>query len=241
MQNQIEVKEIKLYDADLYYNYAIVTLTNGEKFAVNGELDSHGKFIVKKKRGSIIPYEIQLGTLQEHEKSYNCYLKNKLIEIDTVGDFQFYSLIEKYESAIADAIIEHRKGLNFDTVIIFNDYSMGYSFSVFNNDQETINEVKKRIQSFGHTSIRDHGFDGIVGLTQITIPNHVTSIGEMAFLRCFNLQEIRMSESLFNTIGRNPAILGLNFNVRILDLDGRELVSLGTKVPPQASRPKEPR
>ena len=104
---------------------------------------------------------------------------------------------------------------------------MGYSFSVLNNDQETINEVKRRIQSFGHTSIPDHGFDGIVGLTQITIPSRVTSIGEMAFLRCFNLQEIRMSESLFNTIGRNPAILGLKNNVNISTFRERE------KVPPQ--------
>lgn len=117
----------------------------------------------------------------------------------------------------------------------------GYSFSVFNDDQETINEVIRRIQSFADpTSIPDHGFDGIVGLTQITIPNHVTSIGTMAFLGCSFLQEIRMSEFLFNAIGQNPAILGLS-NVRIFDLEGRELVSLVTKVPPQASRPREPR
>lgn len=49
-QNRIKVKEITLYDADLYYiYYAIVTLTTGEQFAVQGELDSRGKFIVKKK------------------------------------------------------------------------------------------------------------------------------------------------------------------------------------------------
>ena len=65
---------------------------------------------------------MHFGTTLERERSYDFYLKNHLIEIDTVGNLQFYSLIESSESAIADAILDHRRGLNFDTVIVFNDY-----------------------------------------------------------------------------------------------------------------------
>lgn len=112
------------------------------------------------------------------------------------------------------------------------------------------------------TSIGDSAFSGHGNLTQIIIPNSVESIGNNAFFHCENLgeitipssvtyigngvfdychklKEIRMSESLLNAIIRKK--LGLNSNVKILDLDGRELVSLVTKVPPQASRPREPR
>lgn len=53
--------------------------------------------------------------------------KNSLIEIYTVGNLRFYSLIESYESAIADAILDHGRGLYFDTVIVFNDYPPDYA------------------------------------------------------------------------------------------------------------------
>lgn len=73
----------------------------------------------------------------------------------------------------------------------------GYSFSVFNDDQETINEVIRRIQSFvDPTKIPDHGFDGIVGLTQMTIPNSVTSIGYSAFNGCRSLASITIPNNV---------------------------------------------
>ena len=124
MQNQVDVKNIELYDGDLYFNNAIVTLTTGEKFVVYGELNSYGIFIVKEKRGSICPYDLKFGTTEEEEKSYEFYFKNNLISLSYIGLFKVYTLDEKYETAIADAIIEHGKDtlINNDTLIIFLDY-----------------------------------------------------------------------------------------------------------------------
>lgn len=70
---------------------------------------------------------MHLGTTLERERSYDFYLKNQLIEIYAVGNLRFYSLIESYESAIADAILDHGRGLNFNTVIVFNDYPPDYT------------------------------------------------------------------------------------------------------------------
>ena len=122
MQDKIKVKEVKLYEGDLYYNYAIVTLTNGEKFSISGEVSQDGKFIVKKKRGSIGPYEMEFGTVAEKNKICDFYLKSGLIEIEDLGYCKFYSLVEEYENAIADAIIEHGKEFNFDIMVDFEDY-----------------------------------------------------------------------------------------------------------------------
>lgn len=65
---------------------------------------------------------MQFGILEEYQKIYNSYLENKIIEIKTVNGFKIYSLTEKYENAIADAILEHAKSYNIDTVIEFSDY-----------------------------------------------------------------------------------------------------------------------
>ena len=125
MQNQVDVKNIELYDGDLYFNNAIVTLTTGEKFVVYGELNSYGIFIVKEKRGSIRSYKIQFGTIEEQQETYNFYLNQNLLEVETLGLIDFYLLNETFENSIADAIIEFEKNLinNTDTMILFYDYS----------------------------------------------------------------------------------------------------------------------
>ena len=125
MQDKIIVKKIEFYDGYPYFNNVIVTLTTSEKFVVFGETNSYGIFIVKKKRGSICPYDLQFGTVEEQEKSYEFYFKKNLISLsDPLGLFKIYSIDEKFESAIADAIIEHGKDFlsNTDTIIIFLDY-----------------------------------------------------------------------------------------------------------------------
>ncbi|MBE6318797.1 MAG: leucine-rich repeat domain-containing protein [Bacteroidales bacterium] len=44
------------------------------------------------------------------------------------------------------------------------------------------------------TSIGDYAFNGCTGLTKITIPNSVTSIGANAFINCTNLTEVNISD-----------------------------------------------
>ena len=123
MFDLIKVKKIKLYKGDPYFNYAIVILTTGEKFAVLGNLNSSGNlFNVQKKRGSILPYDLRLGTIEEQNKSFDFYFKKKLIEQESCGFMKIVFLEGIYENAIADAILEHKEEMNFDTVITFNDY-----------------------------------------------------------------------------------------------------------------------
>ena len=151
MQDKIRVKKIEFYDRDPYFNNVIVTLTTGEKFVVSGEANSYGIFIVENKRGSICPYNLQFGTVEEKEKAYDYYFKKNLVSLtDSVGVFKFISIDEKYETAIADAIIEHGKDFlsNTDTIIIFLDYHPNLSLlrktqpEKYKYDQSYITEQK---------------------------------------------------------------------------------------------------
>lgn len=89
-------------------------------------------------------------------------------------------------------------------------------------------------------NIGNEAFKNCNSLKELTIPDSVDNIDENAFCDCDSLKVIKISQSLLNTIGKSNIYqkLGLNSNVKILDLDGRELVSLKTEVPPQESQDK---
>ena len=125
-EERIEVKKIKFLKDDPYFNYVSVKLTNGEKFLVMGEIDKFGRFHVKRKRGSILPYYVEIGSDEEQDEAYDYYLQKKLIVTRKVKTFECYSLEENYENAIADAIIIHGKEwrFNLDPIIHFKDYSL---------------------------------------------------------------------------------------------------------------------
>ena len=102
-EERIEVKKIKFLKDDPYFNYVSVKLTNGEKFLVMGEIDKFGRFHVKRKRGSILPYYVEIGSDEEQDEAYDYYLQKKLIVTRKVKTFECYLLEENYENAIADA------------------------------------------------------------------------------------------------------------------------------------------
>lgn len=138
----------------------------------------------------------------------------------------------------------------------------GWKFSVLNDDQQIVNEVTKKIKRFHSfakipisafyniegltqislpssvTSIGDMAFRSCRNLWKITIPSSVTNVGDMVFMECSNLKEIEISESLL-TVGKDNIRkkLSLDPSVKILNLEGSELVpsnsSQEIEVPPQ--------
>ena len=107
----------------MYTQYAIVTLENGDKFAVRGELeDNLVDLRVDKRKNSITPYYIEFGSEEEAEEAHKHYLEVGVIRDLKIPDFaniNFYEIVEEYECAIADAIIYYSKLHNGDTAIKF--------------------------------------------------------------------------------------------------------------------------
>lgn len=126
MKGEIKVKKIELYDEDIYSRYAVVTLESGDKFAVSGELENNLVVLnVEHEKNAITPYYIELGSTEEALKAYNYYLKEGIIKKINVSGFtnkSFYEMVEKYECAIKNAIIEHAKLNKKDLIIKFNEY-----------------------------------------------------------------------------------------------------------------------
>ena len=89
------------------------------------ENDKYNHFYVKQKRGSILPYDIEMGSDEEQDEAFDSYLKKKLIVINKINSLECYLLEENYENLIADAIIIHGKQwiYNLDPIINFMDYS----------------------------------------------------------------------------------------------------------------------
>ena len=92
-----------------------------------------------------------------------------------------------------------------------------YTFTVSNDDTETVNKVRERIKKSQECNIIDlHmlkelteitipdgirsidyiGFNGCENLKKITIPNSVARIGSMAFANCKNLTQINIPENV---------------------------------------------
>ena len=77
--------------------------------------------------------------------------------------------------------------INFDG---YNANPLYYAHNLYLNN-ELITEL---VIPNGVTSIGDAAFSGCSGLTSITIPNSVTSIGEMAFYYCSGLKEVHIND-----------------------------------------------
>ena len=79
--------------------------------------------------------------------------------------------------------------------ITFSDYSSNptlYSHSLNINGSPVTNLVIPN----SVTSIGDYAFNGCSGLTSVTIPNSVTSIGEYAFFECSSLTSVNIPNSV---------------------------------------------
>lgn len=123
MKGEIKVKKIELYDGDIYCRYAIVTLESGDKFSVYGEIKDLVVLNVEQKN-AITPYYISLGTNEEGERAGRYYLENGIIEKVKIPGFKsdFYKMVDKYELAIKNAIIQYVKTAeDLDILIEFND------------------------------------------------------------------------------------------------------------------------
>lgn len=125
IKGKIKVKKIEMDNSDIYARHAIVTLESGDKFAVSGEFDNNLVVLrVDEIKNSITPYYITLGS-QESTKAYNHYLAAGVIKEVKIHNFEnrkFYEMVREYEYAIADAIIDHSKSHNMDTIIRFINY-----------------------------------------------------------------------------------------------------------------------
>ncbi len=69
---------------------------------------------------------------------------------------------------------------------------VSYSYSLYINDVAVTNVVIPN----SVTSIGDYVFYGCSGLTSVTIPNSVTSIGNRAFLNCYGLTSVTIPNSV---------------------------------------------
>lgn len=123
MKGEIKVKKMELYDEDIYCQHVIVTLESGDKFAVYGEIKDLVILNVEQKN-AITPYYISFGTDEESEKAGKHYLENGIIEKVKIPGFEndFYKMVDKYELAIKNAIIQYVKAAkDLDIIIKFND------------------------------------------------------------------------------------------------------------------------
>ncbi len=123
MKGEIKVKKIELYDGDIYCRYAIVTLESGDKFSVYGEIKDLVVLNVEQE-DAIMPYYMIFGTDEESEKACSYYLKNGIIKKIKIPGFEndFYKMVDKYELAIKNAIIQYVKTAeDLDILIEFND------------------------------------------------------------------------------------------------------------------------
>ncbi len=76
----------------------------------------------------------------------------------------------------------------------------GYIFSSVGSadNNKNVPDSLKEVIIIGGTKIEDHAFDGCENLTNITIPNSVTSIGAGAFYNCTSLTSITIPDSVIS-------------------------------------------
>ena len=84
----------------------------------------------------------------------------------------------------ADGVTIYYNLINNDTKLAVTYQGTSYNSSVYTGNVVIPNAVTYNGKKFTVTSIGDYAFYGCTGLTSVTIPNSVTSIGSVAFSGC---------------------------------------------------------
>lgn len=101
-----------------------------------------------------------------------------------------------YEYRILDdGTVEITKYLGTDTAVTVPDTIRSKKVSRLIGVFQNCSAITEITLPEGITSIQDHTFDGCSGLTALRIPSSVNSIGIMAFANCTSLAEITLPES----------------------------------------------
>ena len=185
--------DIEVQNADgvtIYYNY----INNGTELEVSRSHDTYS-------------YEYQGNVVIPEEVTY----MNRTRKVTCIGNYAFYSCsgltsvtIPNSVTSIGGFAFDRCKGLKKVIVkdiaawcgIKFdNSYSnpLYYAKHIY-CDEDT--EITNLIIPNSVTSIGGYAFYGCSGLTSITIPNSVTSIGESAFYECSGLTSVTIPNSV---------------------------------------------
>ena len=122
------------------------------------------------------------------------------------GSVLVYKILDEAAKTCEVAGVENVTGMvNIPSTAVYEDYSGGITVT---NVEYTVIGIGKGAFEFRNygitnitipntvTSIGDWAFSNISSLTSIIIPNSVTHIGNYAFSNCTNLSEVTLSNSL---------------------------------------------
>lgn len=127
--------------------------------------------------------------------------------------------------SLKDFYIKYNGEIEFYTSSILNQIgskmrSSDWAAHLMDNNG---NEITELVIPEGVTSIGDYAFRACTGLTSVTIPSSVTSIGNNVFYDCYNVTNLNVIVSDIAAFSNNIVVSRFDAPVRLIDVEGNEI------------------
>ena len=177
----------------IYYTY----INNNTELAVSYRGSSYGSYSYEYSGDVVIPESV----------TYN----GKTYPVTSIGSDAFHACNSLTSITIPNSVTSIGYGAFYGTAWYDNQPDgLVYAGKVAYTYKGTMPSNTKIVLEEGTLGIANSAFDGCSGLTSVTIPNSVTSIGEGAFRYCIGLTEVNYNATNCTTMGssNNPVFSG---------------------------------